>query len=107
LNFKQIRPCLLHNFVCVSNGVVHHGDDRQPFQNGPPMHLSYAPAAWRVLSDSTGKWTISLILISQKWTELLGGTFGVCLSPPFATFVSIFFDRVSFVHPNCLFPKLA
>jgi hypothetical protein len=29
------------------------------------------------------------------------------LFPPFATFVSIFFGRVSFVHPNCLFLKLA
>jgi hypothetical protein len=50
---------LLHNFVGASNGLFHHGDGRQPFQNGPSMwpsdmHLPYAPAAWWVLSDSTG-----------------------------------------------------
>jgi hypothetical protein len=103
--FKQIRPCLLtllHNVVGVSNGVVHHGDDRQPFQNGPSMHLPYAPAAWRVLSDSTGKWTISLILISQNgqncWAAHLAFVFPPHLPLSCPSFSTVF---RSFIRTAC------
>jgi hypothetical protein len=50
------------------------------------MHLPYAPAAWRVLSDSTGKWTISLILISQNGQNCWAAHLAFVCPPPICHF---------------------
>jgi hypothetical protein len=93
---------------------MHHGD-------GQFSRFKMAPSQWFNGQQTPAAvirtcWLASLIRFDgetdrhfSKWTAELGGKFVVdTISPLFATLVTIFFGRVSFIHLDCLFfQKLA